>query len=214
MKVPAPIVEAWKLDEIRQLLAIAETFEGYLQNGVSRRMFWLTSIHCGYSTALRFGDLEVLPVDKIGPTGVCRLIMRKTLRPVTVRFSDVAQECIRAHGQPVVLPNPHSHNWFCRKFSNLVERAGVRPGSFRWLRRSAASYADAERSGAGRRLLGHTDDGQTFCKNYRDESIVGGIVPEPPSLAVLDVLDDEPEPLATVDALRSVPQSWNFEVTA
>jgi hypothetical protein len=62
--------------------------------------------------------------------------------------------------------------------------------------------------------LGHTDDGQTFCKNYRDESIVGGIVPEPPSLAVLDVLDDEPEPLATVDALRSVPQSWNFEVTA
>ena len=214
MKVPAPIVEAWKLDEIRQLLAIAETFEGYLQNGVSRRMFWLTSIHCGYSTALRFGDLEVLPVDKIGPTGVCRLIMRKTLRPVTVRFSDVAQECIRAHGQSVVLPNPHSHNWFCRKFSNLVERAGVRPGSFRWLRRSAASYADAERSGAGRRLLGHTDDGQTFCKNYRDESIVGGIVPEPPSLAVLDVLDEEVEPLATVDALRSVPQSWNFEVTA
>ena len=184
VRVPRKVVTAWTHEQIYRLIAVAETLEGFLPNGVRRSTFWLTAILGGYSTGLRWGDLSTLPVSQIRADRSCTVVMSKTQRPVTVRFSELAMRCIEEHGQAEVLPCPCTQKWFCAEFSKLVERAEIRGGSFRWLRRSAGSYADRERHGDGRRLLGHCDD-VTFNNHYRDEAIVGVSVPEPTALVDL-----------------------------
>ena len=57
-----------------------------------------------------------------------------------------------------LLPWPFTANRLQTTFNTLVKTAGVRKGQFRWLRRSAGSYAESVTPGAGARLLGHRDE--------------------------------------------------------
>lgn len=82
------------------------------------------------------------------------------------------------------LPWPHDYHVFGRHFGMLVKRAGVRPGTFKWLRRSAGSYAESMQPGAGTRLLGHRD-ANVFNGFYRDDQIVQQQPIEPPDLGAV-----------------------------
>jgi integrase len=175
--------QGWNLAQIRKLLAVAEALQGYMPNGVAKRDFWMTAIHAGYCTGLRWGDLAKLPVDAIGRDGICSLTQNKTGRPVTVRFSPDALAWIKRHGQANVLPWPYTQKCFCQRFAQLVERAEITGGSFRWLRRTAGSYADAENRGDGRKLLGHSSD-QIFDRHYNVDAITNKRPVEPTPLTV------------------------------
>lgn len=182
VRQPQQPVEGWRVAEIQQLCKIAKTFQGKLPNGVPKRLFWLTAIHCGFATGLRYGDLAGLKVGQIRRDRVCEVVQSKTGKLVTVRFSRAAMRLIARHGRERVLPIPHTQKWFCHRFSQLVERAGVRGGSFRWLRRSAGSYVELE-SGRGPELLGNTR--AVFDNNYRVTEIVKRDPPEPPALKAI-----------------------------
>jgi len=51
-----------------------------------------------------------------------------------------------------------------------VKRAGLQSGTFRWLRRSAGSYAESVQRGNGAAALGHRSEG-VFRTHYDDPSI-------------------------------------------
>lgn len=179
VRPPQQPVEGWRVAEIRQLCRVASTFRGTLPNGVPKRLFWLTAIHCGFATGLRYGDLARLKRSQIRRDRVCQVIQSKTGKLVSVRFSRSAMRLIARHGREVVLPIPHTQKWFCEQFSRLVERAGIRGGSFRWLRRSAGSYVELA-TGRGPELLGNTR--AVFDTNYRVADIVKRDPPEPPPI--------------------------------
>jgi len=179
VRPPQREVKAWSVGQVKQLLSVAVTLRGRLPNGVQRRLFFLTAIHAGFSTGQRYGDLARLPVAAIRADRTATFVQSKTGRRVTVRFSEKAVRCIRAHGQATVLPNPHTQQWFCVSFADLVERAGIKRGSFRWLRRSAGSYVERA-TGRGPELLGNTR--AVFEASYQAESITRKPPPEPPRL--------------------------------
>lgn len=180
VRPPQRPIEGWHVAEIQQLCRVARTFRGTLPNGVPKRLFWLTAIHCGFATGLRYGDLARLRRSQIRRDRICEVIQSKTGKLVTVRFSRSAMRLIAKHGRDVVLPIPHTQKWFCAQFSQLVERAGIRGGSFRWLRRSAGSYVELA-TGRGPELLGNTR--AIFDSNYKVADIVKRDPPEPPPIS-------------------------------
>lgn len=198
VKVAKTRIDGWKRHEVEQLVAVAQVLEGYHKDGVPRSVFWTCAIVCGYSTGLRWGDLVTLPVDSIGERGVCEVIQSKTGKPVRVKFARVALDLLRAHGKPVVLPWPYTQKAFCACFARIVERAEVSRGSFKWLRRTAGSYADLEQRGAGRRLLRHSSDA-IFDNHYAVAHIVAANPVSPPPLN----LDFEEEEGGLLSKLRA-----------
>ncbi len=171
-------VDSWLIDEIRELAAMAADLRGTLPNGVSRRSFWLSAIHSGYSTGMSFGDLMRLRTNSIPPTRALEFARHKTGKVVHVRFSAAAMAAIQSHGQNMALPWPETYETFRLAFRWLVRFSGIRQGTFKWLRRSAGSYADLD--GRGPELLGNTR--QVFDKHYRVRAIASPMPPEPPEL--------------------------------
>lgn len=202
VRVPRKKSDGWQKSEIERLLGVAAQLGGYYLNGVRKSDFWIASILAGFSTGLRWGDMAQLPVRDIQPDGRCRVVQHKTGHVVDVKFSPDALAYIRRHGKSVVIPSPHSQKWFCEEFQRLVACAEVRTGSFKWLRRSAGSYAEAEKHGAGRLLLGHTND-VTFDKHYRVDEIVS---PKPIELPTLR-LNENPV-MAAVRAFGRKLNPW------
>jgi hypothetical protein len=62
-----------------------------------------------------------------------------------------------------------------------MDAAGVRRGQFRWLRRSAGSYADVEKFGNGSLVLGHRDR-RMFNSHYECTDITRREPVSPPTL--------------------------------
>ena len=130
----------------------------------------------GRSTGLR--RIESRRIDK---SGKITFRQHKTGNVVTVRFSVKALKWIQRHQQHLVIPNPHTQKWFCEHFARLVARAGIREGTFKWLRRTAGSYADQARHGNGPKLLGHASR-RVFDQSYNVREITEREPVEPPKL--------------------------------
>jgi len=60
-----------------------------------------------------------------------------------------------------VWPWPYRREALYRHFNRLVTAAGIRRGTFRWLRRTAATQAERVQAGSGARLLGHASRATT-----------------------------------------------------
>ncbi len=158
------IPEAFTIEQIRLLVKAAKMQEGKLPNGVRRKIFWLAAIHSAYSTGLRAGDLLRVLTSSIPKNRILDVLQNKTQKIVRVRFSKKAMKAIRKHGMDHVVPWPHSFTYFERKFIELRNQAGVDRGTWKWLRRSAGTYAN--RDGKGNELLGNND--KVFVENYCD----------------------------------------------
>lgn len=185
IRTPREPVDAFTHGEIRTLLETAVRLEGFFPNGVRRADFWTAAIHTAYSTGLRRGDLLQLQLTQILENGVARVLQHKTGHVITVRISPEALEAIaraRGHGDArAALPWPYHSNALSRQFRSLVKAAGIRPGQFRWLRRSAGSYAERDCPGNGSRMLGHRSEG-VFRNFYDDQSITAAKPISPPPL--------------------------------
>jgi hypothetical protein len=91
---------------------------------------------------------------------VLQLVQAKTGRVVVVRLRP---QTLAVVDRLVVGQPPGSPVWplwgrreaFYRAFRRLVFVAGIRPGTFRWLRRSAVTQLERIAPGQGTRLAGH-----------------------------------------------------------
>ena len=172
-------IEAWNLDEIRQLLTVAQGLPKTMPNGVAESTYWRAAILSGFSTGLRYGDLASVAVRSILPDRMLTVCQSKTGKLVTVRFSMQAMQAIGEHGKPEVLPSPYTQKWFCGRFAELVKMSGIRAGTFKWLRRSCGSFCEAA-DGRGPEALGNSR--RIFEQSYKADSIVRKPPPEPPEL--------------------------------
>lgn len=187
IKKPRLVVEAYTHAEIRQLLSGAENLRGYDLNGNKRSDFWQALIHAAYASGLRRGDLIAVSSSSVADDGLCTVIQHKTGYPVTVRFSaETLQHAAKLKSDKrLLLPWPYRTDSMTTAFRLVRNAAGIDRGSFRWLRRSAGSYAESERYGAGAQLLGHRDH-NVFTRHYEDKSIAVTKPVEPPSVARLN----------------------------
>lgn len=187
IKIPGQIIEAWTHEEIGRLLIAARTRRGCLANGVKRADFWEALILSAYSTGLRKGDLIHVKRSQIGKDGRATVIQHKTGFPAVVRFAPEAlviiERMAKISDSEFALPWPHRSDALTTRFRLIVRDAKVRPGTLRWLRRSAGSYAEKAQPGAGRRLLGHRSE-WVFAKHYHDLAVAPPETVEPPALAV------------------------------
>jgi integrase len=183
-------VECFTLREIRRLVSAAGELSGYFPNGVKASDFWQAMIHGGYSTGLRRGDLLNIARSQIADDGKATVTQHKTGHAVCVRFSPEARELIARMHLPHqfddrAFPWPFHENALPRQFRKIVKLSGVRRGSFKWLRRSAGSHAEAEQRGNGPTLLGHRSEA-VFHAHYEDPKITKATPVEPPSLRIAD----------------------------
>jgi hypothetical protein len=137
---------------------------------------------------LRRGDLLAISRSQIAEDGKATVVQHKTGHTVCVRFSPEAREFI---GRMIVpgqyydraFPWPFHENALPRQFRKIVKLSEVRRGTFKWLRRSAGSHAEAEQRGNGPTLLGHRSEA-VFRAHYEDPTITKATPVEPPSLRI------------------------------
>lgn len=149
--------QAWTLDEVRQLIAAAEADK-------RRPLFWASLIRAGYDTGLRLGNLLAMRIHQVAP--VLHLRQVKVGAPVAVQFRQETPEAIRQHvgdrqSSELVWPLWGRREALYRAFRRLVAASGIRRGTFRWLRRTAATQVETVQPGAGTALLGHASRSTT-----------------------------------------------------
>lgn len=142
---------AWTVDEVRQLVETAEQWP-------SRPWWWSSLIRVGYDTALRLSDLLGLRTDQIAASMTVE--QSKTQRQVAVRLREETLAVVRRHLREqgpsrLVWPLWAGREAMYRAFARIVVRAGIRPGTFRWLRRTAITQVERIEPGRGTQLAGH-----------------------------------------------------------
>jgi integrase len=172
VKRPRLLVEAYTTAEIQQLLTASAELNGYDKIGNKRSEFWQALIHGAYSTGLRRGDLLSVPKADIRADGMYATIQSKTGYRVLVQFSPAtlahADKLRSTRG--LLIDWPYRLDAMTWAFRRVRNHAGIDHGSFRWLRRSAGSYAESIQPGAGSRALGHRNE-SVFRNHYEDEGI-------------------------------------------
>ncbi len=148
--------QAWTVDEVRQLLAAAESS--------SRPLFWCSLVRAGYDTGLRLGNLLALRIEQVA--AIVRLRQVKVGSPISVQLraetlESIRQQTIGRDATDLVWPLWGRREAFYRAFRRLVAVAGIRHGTFRWLRRTAATQVETVQAGAGTALLGHASRSTT-----------------------------------------------------
>jgi integrase len=183
VRPPRLVVEAYTHGEIAKLLRCAEGLAAIHADGNRASDFWLAAIHVAYSCGPRRGDLLAVKRTHVSPDGVLSFVQSKTKYPHRVQLSSQAiLYCSRLKSDAgYLLAWPYTADWFTRTFRRLRDSAGVTRGSFKWIRRSAGSYAEKQQPGAGARLLGHRD-ASVFIRFYNDATISGELPISPPPL--------------------------------
>lgn len=194
LKMPPLIVECYMLHEAESLIAAADDFRGVYDTGVRRALYWGGLIRFAWESGLRRGDCLKFHVDLLRDDGSFRMIQSKTGNVVQRRLRPTTLDIIQQMGRPIPFEWPHNTWTFGGHFKLLRDLAGVNRGTFKWLRRAAGSYAEAETPGAGSKALGHADPSM-FRKHY-DAQLACNNIPLPPELS------DTPERIGGGNASR------------
>lgn len=185
VRVPAQVVEAWTQEEVERLLEACRRLPRRHRCGLRRAVWWDLAIRVAWDSGLRWGDLVRLPVAAVRPDGACTVVQGKTGRAVTFRLSGATLEALaaslRACPRDLVCPWPASQETFGSQVRVLVRLAVVRPGTWKWLRRGAATDVEAQQPGAATEQLGHRPGSRIAWESYIDPTIAGrrGVVPRP-----------------------------------
>ena len=129
---------------------------------------WINCVvQCTWSTGLRLCDLYQLNLKCVSKDSVIRLCQRKTGHSHAVHLSSDAMASLESIGGRIP---KLGRTTVAKIFRRLVDTSLITSGSQRVLRRSAASYVEAERPGEGSRFLGHSI-GSVAHRHYFDTSI-------------------------------------------
>jgi integrase len=181
IKKPALLIRAYTQHELRRILSHAATLARRHRDGNSQADFWQAAIHVGYCLGARRGDLLDLLREQITDQGYVQFVQHKTGFISAGKLSQQAMHFVGRLSGVAVLPWPYKRACFTRTFKRLRSAAGVTRGTFKWVRRSAGSYAESELRGNGARLLGHRSE-TTFRDHYEDATISQPSPVEPPPL--------------------------------
>lgn len=176
-KVPWIAPVAFTHDEACRLLRATGRLKRGHPCGIRRSEWWGIAVMVAWDTGLRWGDLVTLQADQIGTDGLVVRPQRKTGRPYIGRVSPSTVEAVRASlertPRGTVLPWEASHETFSAQFHHLTGLAGVRTGTWKWLRRGSATDVELERPGSASAHLGHRPGSTVAATNYLDPAILG-----------------------------------------
>jgi len=145
VRVPYKAPTCWTWEEVSALLTACQGLQRWHKTGMRRSAWFDLAIRLAWDTGLRQGDQWRLPVVDIRPDGAVGLVQSKTGRPVLCQLSTSTVEALRvsleAAPRQLVTPWLSSHETFDDQFKRLVTRAGIRPGTWKWLRRASATDA-------------------------------------------------------------------------
>lgn len=181
-KVPWESREAWTLDEVRRLVQAASWLPRKMRNGMPRCEWFDLAIRIAWDAGLRWGDQIVLTTAEIHGNMVV-VGQSKTRRPVCGRLSPstlaILDDSLRRFPRKYVTPWTASHETFNAQVRRLVAKAGVRPGTWKWLRRGGATDVEIQEPGKGlaARHLGHAPGSKIAEINYLDHGQIAKHVP-------------------------------------
>ena len=191
--VPQKPVVAWTKEEVEQLLAAAATLPRWHKCGLRRSEWWSLAIRVAWDSGARWGDQITLPVSAVCPDGSVSFTASKTGKVISFTLSPSTMEALRASlvkcPRALVLPWPASGETFRSQVDRLVAKAGVRIGTWQWVRRGSGSDVELQQEGAGHRHLGNTR--AVFERSYGDAAIIGRRIPSPRELLVKAFQDSE-----------------------
>lgn len=176
---PKLVVQAWTREELQRLLDYTEALPGRMKNSpLSQKLFWQSLALAAYETGLRLGDLlsierDWIRVDRDG-FGYFTMIQSKTQIQKASRLTGPTMALIdrlmsESDKRRLIWSLGVTRNTFYRQWKKIVLASGVRPGTFRWLRRSATTHVEAQQPGCGYRIAGHVDQRVTIA-HYLDRS--------------------------------------------
>lgn len=179
-KESAPVVECFTLDEMRKILATAETLRGRTET-ISSACYWVSIIRTAYETGGRIGSLLSVESSDVsiserwivfrGDAEKCGRTHWHSLTPATCEW--IAKT--RPERRRLVWPWHRTRRWLCEFLkTKILKPAGVRCGRGKgglWhkFRRTAGTLCEAN-GGDGSRLLGNTR--KVFEKHYLDGRIL------------------------------------------
>jgi len=175
--VPFRNPTAWTVAEVEAIQDAAAGISGRHACGLPRATLFVLAIRLAWATGLRWGDLVRLEVSDIQPCGTVAVTQHKTRR-VVVRHVDaetmrLLAESLRICPRRLAVPWPASGETFRQQFRRIVRRAGVRPGTWKWLRRAGVTDAEARRPGAGAEHAGHAPGSPVTARHYLDRTLLG-----------------------------------------
>jgi len=181
-RVPWTPPVCWSLEEVRQLIRTAQALPRRHPCGLRRREWWPLAIRLAWDTGLRWGDLTQLRFNDIHD-GVVVVVQRKTRTPHISRLHPSTVQAVEASRgtcpRETVVPWTASHETFTRQVRRLVEKAGVRRGTWKWLRRGGATDVEIQEPGRGAssRHLGHRPGSNIAPLHYLDPTLLARVVP-------------------------------------
>jgi integrase len=164
IKVPHGIPTAFRLDDLKKLLAAAAKERlRWRYWRIEKRLYWRAFLLAAYDSGLRLSDVLAIRWQSIEWTGsgdgAMPLVQQKTGHLHVVHFYEETMRALAACQKSgierdVIFPPLSRARWY-QHFKRLCRAAGVK-GTSRYLRRSGASYIAAEHGeSAASRFLGH-----------------------------------------------------------
>lgn len=181
-RVPWEPRDCWTLDEVRRLVRAASWLPRRFKNGIPRSEWFDLAIRVAWDSGLRWGDQIRLRTDDIHGNVVV-VAQHKTRRPVCGRLSPstlaILAESLRRYPREYVTPWGSSHETFNDQVRRLVVKAGVRTGTWKWLRRGSATDVEIQEPGKGlaARHLGHAPGSRVAEINYLNPKVIAAHVP-------------------------------------
>jgi integrase len=187
VSVPYTPPTAWTLEEAAQLVESCKSLKRRHKCGLRRADWWSLAIRIAWDTGLRWEDQTTrLRVDAITADGHIAIPQSKTGRVVVCRLSPSTlqqlQESLALAPRELATPWGSSHETFANQFRRIVAAAGVRRGTWKWLRRGSATDCELQRPGSGSVHLGHTPGSRIAERHYLDPAILASRQTNPRSL--------------------------------
>jgi integrase len=180
-RTPEQIIVAFTMAEVEQLLAACRNLKRPHKCGLPRPVWWDLAIRTAWDTGLRWGDVIRLRASHVQTDGTIVSGQSKTSKVNVGKLSEttmaVLRDTLAACPRDLVCPWPATAETFRQQFGRLVRKAGVRAGTWKWLRRASGTDVEAQQPGAGHEHLGNTE--RVFRRHYADRSIIGRRIPSP-----------------------------------
>jgi integrase len=185
---PRPPVEAWTRDEVARLLTACRGLRRRHRCGLTRAAWFDLAVRMAWDSGLRWRDLVSLEASRVAPDGTCTVVQAKTGRPARFRLSPQTMaalaETMRRCPREIVCPWPASPQAFGAQVRRLVAAAGIRRGTWRWIRRASGTDVEIQRPGAGSVHLGHAPGSRVFHEHYAAAEILDRCRPAPRPIGV------------------------------
>lgn len=185
-RVPQSVVTAWTKEEVERLLEACQKLKRWHKCGLRRSVWWDLAVRVAWDSGIRWGDQVELPVSAVRPDGSVVWTQSKTGKVAAFRLSPSTMRALTASLQScprsLVMPWPSSRETFLDQVERIVKRAGIREGTWKWIRRGSGTDVELQQPFTGHRHLGNTR--AVFEQSYGDQAILGRSVPSPRELLV------------------------------